>query len=315
VIDFGKREVVGAAGNRIDVLNGVEDGDHVANTGDETNGHLGQHSLGNVTARLRDLLSQVRRTVRGTDGVGTVQHAHDKDEALLRVVGPVGPLLPDIVVGAIPDAVDVGHYGADDDGDEDTGQNEEHADVANVRQEAVHEKHDAAAEPGAKKQRNEGVPGLRHEARMHQRVHGYNLLGHNQGHGGSTQNPGETIPPASKETTDPTVPAGGNGGPVIHTTGRGHTRCQLGDGRGDQPVADRHGDAAKGKLDTIRADTDMKGFTIQFIDTTGKTTVTQCRHHTTTLCDPRVSGRDGHGTDTKKTEVALELLTVTGSID
>jgi hypothetical protein len=121
VVDLGKREVVGAVADRIHVMDGVEDGDHVEDTGQETNSHLGQHSLGNVTARLGDLLSQVRRTVRGTNRVGTVQHAHDEHEALLLIAGKVSPFLPDKVVRGISGTVDVGHHGTDNDGDEDTG--------------------------------------------------------------------------------------------------------------------------------------------------------------------------------------------------
>lgn len=123
----------------LDTLDGVEDGDHVANTGDETNSHLGQYSLGNVATRLRDLLSQVSRAVGSADTVCAVKHSHDKDESWLSVTSLVIEVFPHSEVRLVRLAIDIGHHGADNDSDENTRQNEEQTHVSNHRQEAVHE--------------------------------------------------------------------------------------------------------------------------------------------------------------------------------
>ena len=231
VVDLGEGEER-AVGDCVDVLDGVEDGDHVADAGDEADAHLGQDGLGDVAARLGDLFGQVRGAIRGSDTVGTVQHAHDEDEALLRVVGLVGPFLPHGVVGAVFEAVDMRHHSAHDDGDEDAGQDQEHANVTDEWQEAVHEEHGAAAEPGADDETDEEVPRLRLEARVHQGIHRYGLLGHDQGHGGCAEDPSQTIPPAGEETTHATILAGRDGSPMVDATGRGHARCKFSDRRG-----------------------------------------------------------------------------------
>lgn len=238
VVDLSQGEVVGTGGDTVEILDGVEEGDHVKNASDETDSHLGKHRLGDVTAGHGDLLGQVGGAVRGADTVSTVEHTHDKDEALLLVASSVVPGLPDILVGHVSGTVDMGHHSADNDGDEDTSQNEEHANVTNEGQPTVHEQDDAAAKPSAKQEADEHVPGLRNEVRVHHRIHGHGLLGHDQTHGGSTQNPRQTVPPASKEAANTTILASGNRSPVIDTTGRGHTRCQLGDRGSHQPVAE-----------------------------------------------------------------------------
>jgi hypothetical protein len=45
----------------LDIVDGVEDGDHVADTGDKTDTHLGKDSLGNVTTRPVNLVSNKKR--------------------------------------------------------------------------------------------------------------------------------------------------------------------------------------------------------------------------------------------------------------
>lgn len=107
------------------------------------------------------------------------------------------------------------HHGTDDDSDQHTGKNEEHAKIPDVREEAVHEEHNAAAHPGADDEADERVPGVRHEGRMHERVHGDGLLTQDGRHGGSTQDPRKTVPESSKETADTAMLSSGDRSPVV----------------------------------------------------------------------------------------------------
>lgn len=50
-VDLSKREEGGRVGHLGEVVNGIEDCDHVADTSDETDTHLGQDSLGDISAR------------------------------------------------------------------------------------------------------------------------------------------------------------------------------------------------------------------------------------------------------------------------
>lgn len=76
----------------------------------------------------------------------------------------------------------MGHHSAHDDGDEHTSENEEHAEIANVGKEAVHEKHNAAASPGTEEEADKGHPLFGLETGVHELIHGDGLLGQNQGH-------------------------------------------------------------------------------------------------------------------------------------
>lgn len=110
------------------------------------------------------------------------------------------------------------HHGAHDDSDEHTSENEEHSEVTNVWQEPVHEEHDAAAEPRAKKEGDKSIPCRRGEVGVGHHIHGHRLLSHDQRHRGGTKSPRETVPPSCEETTHATVLASGDRGPVVDTT-------------------------------------------------------------------------------------------------
>ena len=230
VVDLRQGEVVGAGGDAVEILNRIEDGNHVQNTGDETDGHLSQHRLGDVTAGLGNLFGQVGRAVGGAHTVGAVEHAHDEDESLRGVPGSIAPCLPDILVGHVPITIDVRHDGADNDGDEHPRQDEKHTEVSDIRQPAVHEQDNGTADPSTDQEPDKDIPGLGNEARVHQGVHGHRLLGHDQTHGGRTEDPCQTIPPAGKEAAGSSILSRRHRRPVVDTTRRGHARCQLGNG-------------------------------------------------------------------------------------
>lgn len=237
-VDLGKREVESVLLDKACVLNGVEDSNHVQDTSDETNAHLSKNSLGDVATGLGDLLGQVGRAVRGSDTVSTVEHTHHKDETLLLVASLVIPLLPYIVVGVVGGTVDVWHDSADNDRDENTSEDEEHASITDVRQDAVQEQNDAAAHPGADDEADEDLPGRQFEVGVHQRIHRDRLLGHDEAHRGSTQNPCQTVPPTSEEPTHTTILSGCDRRPVVNTTGRRHTGSQFGKRSSHHPVTD-----------------------------------------------------------------------------
>lgn len=54
---------------------------------------------------------------------------------------------------------------------------------------------------------------------------------------------------------------------------------------------------------------------IQFVDSSGETTVTQSSDHTTTLGNPGVTSSNSDSTDTQQAEVTFEFLLVTGGVD
>lgn len=57
LVDRGQGEVVRGTDDRGKVIDGVEDSDHVEDTSDETDSHLGKDSLGDVTARPKKIKS------------------------------------------------------------------------------------------------------------------------------------------------------------------------------------------------------------------------------------------------------------------
>lgn len=179
VVDLGEREAVNAGDDLAEIVDRVENGNHVKDTGDEANAHLSQDSLGNVTAGLRNFFRQMRGAIRSSHTVSTVEHSCNKDKPLTLVASSVLPFVPDKVVGRIRLAVHMRHDRADDDGDEDTGEDKEHAQVANVGKDSVQKQDDTAAQPGADDEADEDMPGFGFKARVHERVHGNGLLAEN----------------------------------------------------------------------------------------------------------------------------------------
>lgn len=188
----------------------------------------------------------MRGAVGGSNTVSAVEHSRNKDEPLARVPCSILPFAPDKVVGRIRLAIHIGHNCTDDDADEDTGKDEKHAKVSDVREKPVQEKDNTAADPGADDEADEDVPRLWLKTGMHQRIHGDDLLTQNRRHGSSAQNPGKAIPESSEETTYTAIFSCSDGGPVVDTTGRRHTRCQFRNRRSNQPVTDRNSDTNGG---------------------------------------------------------------------
>lgn len=227
VVDLGKGKTVDAVDDLWEVIDRVEDGNHVKDTGDEANAHLGQNGLGDVTAGLRDFFRQMRGAVGSSHTVSTVEHSCNKNKSLTLVASSILPFAPDKVVGRIRLAVHVGHDCADEDRNEDTSEDKKHAQVTDVWKDAVQEQDDATTDPCADDETDEYMPGFRYEAGIHEGVHGNGLLAEDRRHRSSTQYPSKTVPETSEETTRTTILSSGDRSPVVNTTGRRHTRCQL----------------------------------------------------------------------------------------
>lgn len=143
VVDLSKRER--AVQDSLDVVDGVEERNHVEQPGDEADAHLSQDSLGDVLAGLGDLLRKMGRAVGRANSVGTVKHTGNKNEAIARVPSRVCPGPPNILVRRIRDAVGMGHASADNNGDEHTGQDEEPSEIVQLGKVAVQEQDNRAA--------------------------------------------------------------------------------------------------------------------------------------------------------------------------
>lgn len=163
----------------------------------------------------RDLFGQMGRTIRCAHAVGAVEHSSHEDESLTRVSGLVGPRPPDVVIGGVRESVDMGHNGTDDDGNEDTGKDEETADVPDIRKDSVQEEYNATAHPGADDEAYKDMPRLRDEAGVHERIHGDSLLSQNGGHGRGPEDPGEAVPKSGEKPARATIFPSSDGGPVI----------------------------------------------------------------------------------------------------
>lgn len=109
----------------------------------------------------------------------------------------------------------MGHAGADNDDDEHTGQNEEPPEVVQLREEAVHEQDDRAAQPCADDETDENMPCLHLKSGVHKRIHRDSLLSEDGRHRGAAQDPGQAVPPAREETADAAVFAGSDRSPVV----------------------------------------------------------------------------------------------------
>ncbi len=130
VVDLSKGER--AVQDGPDVVDGVEERNHIKQPRDEADAHLGKDSLGDVLAGLGDLLCKMGRAVGRANSVGPVKHTGNEDETIARVPGRVCPGPPDVLVCGIGDAVDMGHAGADNNGDQHTGQDEEPSEVVQL---------------------------------------------------------------------------------------------------------------------------------------------------------------------------------------
>jgi hypothetical protein len=58
-VEFGEGEGPGVAEERVEIVDGVEDGDYVEEGGEEADDVLGEDGFGDVDARFRDLFGEV----------------------------------------------------------------------------------------------------------------------------------------------------------------------------------------------------------------------------------------------------------------
>lgn len=215
-VDFGDGEGRARGEDGIEVVNGIEDGDEVEEAGPEADNHLREDCFGDVFAGVRDFFRQMRYSVWGADGVGTIEHTSDKHEAVARVAGLVRPVVPDKGIGGVSRAIFGGHDGTYDNGDEDTGDDEEAPQDFDFRQRTVGEEDGSAADPAAEEVGDKDMPGVGLEIGVEGGVHGDNLVTEDGGDGGGAEDPGEEVPPAGEKAAGTTVFSSCYGGPVVY---------------------------------------------------------------------------------------------------
>lgn len=240
-VDFGNG--IGRGEEGVVVVDGEEDGDEIAETGDEADGDLKTQGDGDVALGVGDLLGQVGDGVDGADAEGAVEHAGEEDEAV-GVANVGGPLGPDKVGrGVTGAAVAAGHDGDGDDGDDEEAEDGEDAKLVDGGHGAVGEADGGARDPGGQDVDDEDVPGLGLEPGVVERVHLHNGVAEDGRHAGRAEDPGEVVPPAGEEANDaaPSAP-GSHRRPVVHAGRRRDGAGQLGDAGRHVPVAHGHGD-------------------------------------------------------------------------
>lgn len=120
-----------------------------------------QHILGN-------LFSNVSDTVYRADGISTVKHASEKNEAVARVSRFILPFCPDERIRRISCAIrsPTGHNGAYDNCDEKIRYDEERSKPANRRQDGLAKHHNETAAEGDDEVTNKDMPILWVELRV-----------------------------------------------------------------------------------------------------------------------------------------------------
>jgi len=136
-IDFGDGEGGVGGEDGVEVVDGVEDGDEVEEAGPEADDHLGEDGFGDVFAGVGDFFCEMGDCIRSADSVGAIEHASDEDEAVGGVACSIRPFVPHERVWGVSHAGCGGHDGADDDGDNDTGEDKKAAEDFNLGQSPI----------------------------------------------------------------------------------------------------------------------------------------------------------------------------------
>lgn len=110
-------------------------------------------------------------TVSASYCVCTVEHASGEDKTIAGVSGTVDPVFPHEIVCGVWNIVDRRHNRTDDDGDKDSRQNEEAAEVSDDRKCLVCKQNCAAANPGTDQIAHKDVPRLYHKLWVEDAVH------------------------------------------------------------------------------------------------------------------------------------------------
>lgn len=97
---------------------------------------------------------------RCTNGKSSIQHSRTKDEAVTAPTCLIRPLLPYKLAARVSFARLAWHDCAYHDGDEDTHEDEEEADVGQFREGAICEHDDGARKPSYDEIHDENVPAL-----------------------------------------------------------------------------------------------------------------------------------------------------------
>lgn len=154
--------------------------------------------------------------IHGTHSVGAIQHPRQESKPVTGISRLVLPVSPYGEVAGIRLAVDVRHDGAYKDGDEDASDNGEASNHLDRRQRSVEVEDDEDGDPGDDDVGDEHVPLFGLEAVMHDGVHGDGLGGDNLHDGGETEQPCESVPPASKPAASSSISSASDCSPMVY---------------------------------------------------------------------------------------------------
>lgn len=153
--------------------------------------------------------------IRGTDGISTVEHSQQENEAVALVSGLILPVPPDGMVGSIAFTGDMRQYRTHYNGHKDPNDDEEAAEQLNRRKGPVHVQHGETGDPGNEDVGDKHLPPLCLEPVMHHRIHGDCLRGYDLQLRSECQKPRQAIPPAGEPAASAPVSSGSDGSPMV----------------------------------------------------------------------------------------------------
>ena len=122
----------------------------------------------------------------------------------------------------------LGHRCDYDDGHDSADDNKEQADLVQQWQQTIPEHYKRAARPGYEDESDVDVPWLDDEVGVEHGVHLHGYIGGNGDNRGEIEYPTEKVKRAGEEAKDAAVAgSGGDGRPVVDTTGGGDRRGEL----------------------------------------------------------------------------------------
>lgn len=150
------------------------------------------------------------------NGECAVEHASDEDEPIALIPREILPVPPHKVIRGIWEPIDLGHYGADHDTDENASNDKEATHGSSHGKDLVSKQNDQAAEPGTYDIADEDVPRLYFKLGMEHGIHRHCLIGENRGDGRGSKDPGKEVPPSSEVATNASILSSSDGCPMVY---------------------------------------------------------------------------------------------------
>ena len=199
----------------IEIVNGIEDGNHKTHGGNEADYHLRCNSLGNIDPGSWDLFRNVGDAIWDSHGVCTIQHTQKKHEAI-RVPQVRGPVTPhESIAGVARACARARHYRTYNHSDGDTPEDEEQPGIIDSGQSAVGEEYDAATRPGYDQVCHKDMPFLGNIRLVMRCVHLDRQVANDGRDRSASHDPGEEVPPPSEKATGAAISTCRDCGPLI----------------------------------------------------------------------------------------------------